>query len=154
MPTNTGVQTPHPAAGVMGVLDELTFHCRLVTTTSGTLDTTLNTGTWAPAGITVTKTATKTGRYTFNMPSSFQRLLNVIATPVGPDDATYGASTTGGPAYFVRDDDVTATVFRAGSNQDGSFELQFVRTDTNADAELPDGTAVMVTIIVARGKTF
>jgi len=154
MPVNTGVQIPHPSAGVMGVIDELTFHARLVTTTSGTLDTTALTGTWTPAGVTVAKTATKTGRYTFNMPSGFTRLLNVIATPVGPDDAIYGAATTGGPAYFVRDDDVTATKFRAGSNGDGSFELQFVRTDTNADAELPDGTSVMVTIIVARGLTF
>lgn len=150
MATNNGQQIPKPAAGVVGAIDELTFHSRIVTTTSGTLSTAALTGTWAPGGQTIVKTATKTGRYTLTLPCAFERLLNVIATIIGVDDAIYGAATTGSD-FFVRDDDVSRTKYKAGSSQDGTIELQFRRTDTNADAELPDGAQVMITVIVARG---
>lgn len=150
MPTIGAVIT-HPSQGVAALAGEMIFYAKLVTTTGGTLDTTINTGTLPPAGGTVAKTASKTGRYTFGLPSGFRRLLLVEAMPIGPTDAVYGAATTGGPSCFVRNDNVSAAKFVAGSTVVGTFDLQFVRTDTNADAELPDGTAVMVKIIVDRG---
>ena len=148
MPTATNT-IPRPAAGVMGVIDEITFYARLVTTTSGTLDTT---NTWTPGGVSVVKTATKTGRYTFTLPTAFERLLLVATTTVGPTDAAIGANTKGLDA-FIRNDNVTRTVNLAASTQAGTFDLQFAQT-SYADAELPDAAAVMVQITVARGKTF
>jgi len=140
---------PRPPAGVVGVVDEMTLYLRLVTTTSGTLDTT---NSWTPGGVTVVKTATKTGRYTVTLPTAFERLLTVNATIVGSTDAAIGANTKG-LDFFIRNDNVTRTANLAGSTQAGTVDLQFVQT-SYADAELPDAAAAMVTIVVARGKTF
>jgi len=140
---------PRPAAGVMGVVDEITFHMRLVTTTGGAVDTT---NSWLPGGVTLVKTAATSGRYTITLPTAFERLLNVDPCPIGPDTAAYGANTTGYDA-FVRRDNVTRTVNLSASSQTGDFKLQFTQT-SYADAELPDGTSVMITVKVARGKTF
>lgn len=149
MPT-IGTVISHPSQGVVGAIGEMIFYAKLVTTTSGTLDTTINTGTQAPAGGSVVKTATKTGRYTFALPNSYRKLLHVAVTPVGPADAAYGATSTGGPDFFIRNDNVSSSKFVAASTQAGTFDLQFASTATNADAELPDGTSVMVKIVVER----
>ncbi len=141
--------TPNDQIGTYGVIDEATYHCRLVTSTAGAVDTTK---TWVPAGQTIVKTATKTGRYTLTLPVAYERLLNIIVTPIGPDDAVWGANTTG-LQWFVRDEDVSRTINVATSAQDGTVEIQFAQV-SNADAELPDGASVMLTVIVARGKTF
>ena len=139
---------PLPQAGTVGAIDEMTFHMRLVTTTAGVLSTSL---TWVPCGVTVVKTGSKVGRYTVTLPTPFDRLLNVIVTGIGPTDATWGANTTGNsnPA-FIRNDNVSRTVRVAGSTMAGTVDIQFPQT-SGADAELPDGLSVMVTIIVARG---
>lgn len=150
MPITSGEKIAQPSAGVIGVVNEIRYHLRLVTTTSGTVDTTANTGTWTPGGVTLIKTPAKTGRYTVTLPCAYERLLNVIITPFGPDDAAWGASTTGVQA-FTRDDDVSRTKYRAASASDGTVEIQFQRTDTNADAEIPDGAGAYITIFVARG---
>lgn len=135
---------PSPQLGTMGVVDEITFHSRLVTTTNGTLAlTTAANPTWTPAGQTAAKTAAKTGRYTITLPVNFKRLLNVIATPVGVDDAAHAIAK--GLDVFIRDIDI------GGGANDGTVEIQFARSDTAADAELTDAAEVMVTIVVAQG---
>jgi hypothetical protein len=127
-----------PQAGTAGVDGEVTFHLRLITTTSGAVSST----SWTPAGVTIAKTGSETGRYTITLPGTYRRLINVIATPIGADDAAWGAVATG-LLSFVRDDDIAT---------DGTVEVQFASADTNfADAELPDGRSVMLTIIVDRG---
>lgn len=150
MPITSGEKIVQPALGVVGVVNEVRYHLRLVTTTSGTVDTTANTGTWTPGGTALAKTPATTGRYTITLPCAYERLLNVVVVPFGPDTAAWGASTTGVQA-FVRDDDISRTKYRAGSASDGTVEIQFQRTDTNADAEIPDGAGAFITIFVARG---
>jgi hypothetical protein len=138
------VNIPNPQAGTYGVIDEVTFHARLVTTTSGTVDTT---NTWLPAGQLLVKTATKTGRYTLTLPvARHKRLLQVIATPIGADDTAHAIAK--GIQFFLRDNDVD------GGAADGTIELQFTRTDTEADAELTDGASVLITVVLARGAVF
>lgn len=148
MATATNV-IPRPAAGVMAVIDEITFHARLVITTAGAVDTT---NSWLPAGQTLVKTAAAAGRYTITLPTAFERLLNVSVCPIGPDTAVYGANTTGYDA-FVRRDNVTRTANLAASTQTGDYKLQFTQT-SYADAEVPDGLSYMISTVVARGKTF
>lgn len=139
---------PNPQLGTHGVIDEVTFHSRLVTTTNGTLAATSGVAnpTWTPAGQVAAKTAAKTGRYTITLPVNYRRLLQVIATVIGPDDAAY--TTVKGVDAFVRDVDIGAGA------QDGTVEIQFGRSDTEADAELMDAAEVMLTIVVAQGPVF
>lgn len=145
MAGGTNRKIPTPQLGTHGVVDEVTFHSRLVTTTVGTLAATSGVAnpTWTPAGQVATKTAAKTGRYTIALPVDYRRLLQVIATVIGPDDVAY--TTAKGIDFFARDVDIGAGA------ADGTVELQFARSDTEADAELMDGAEVMVTIIVAQG---
>lgn len=132
---------PNPSAGVNGWVGTETYHHRIVTTTSGTIDTATS-DTVAQTGVTATKTGSETGRYTLQLPVPYKRVHQVIATIKGADDAAYGAITLGLP-YFVRDDDIAT---------DGTIEVQFVAGDTNwSDAEIADGAAVMFTVIVSRG---
>jgi hypothetical protein len=144
MAGGTNRRTPNPQLGTHGVVDEITFHSRLVTTTSGTLAlTTAAVPTWTPAGQTAVKTGSEVGRYTITLPVDYKRLLQVIATVIGADDAAY--TTAAGRGFFLRDVDIGqgAAV--------GTVELQFARDDTGADAELIDGAQVLVTIVVAQG---
>ena len=94
----------------------------------------------------VVKTATKTGRYTFSLPVNFKNLRGGMVTIIGPDDANYGANTTG-LGYFWRDNDLD---FNATSLKDGTIELQFYQT-SYADAEVPSGVQILVEIIAEIG---
>ena len=140
---------PLPKKGTIAAIDEITYHARLVTTTAGAVDTT---NSWVPGGQTIVKTAATVGRYTLTLPKAYERLLNVIATPIGPATANYGANTTG-LKFFIRDDDITRAVNLSTSDNSGTVELQFVQA-SYADAEIPDGLGFMLTIFVASGKTF
>lgn len=145
MAGGTSRRIPSPQLGTHGVTDEVTFHSRLVTTTSGTLAlTTAANPTWTPAGQTAVKTGSEVGRYTITLPVDYRRLLQVIATVIGLDDTAY--TTAAGSNYIIRDVDIGAGA------ADGTVEIQFCRTDTGADAELINGAEVMVTIIVAAGS--
>lgn len=113
------------------------FH-KVVTTTSGTISTTLSDQA-ADSALTVVKTATETGRYTLTTPTPHKKLLEVRATLVGAADAAYGAATLGLP-YFVRNDAIATA---------GTVDLQFVAGDTNwADAEVADGASFMIAVCV------
>lgn len=91
----------------------------------------------------VVKTAAQVGRYTFQLPTTYKSFRGGNVTIIGPASANYGASTTG-LDWFWRQNDID------GQNKDGTIELQFVQASF-ADAELPNGTAFIVEIVVETG---
>ncbi len=140
MPSNQPI--PTPSAGVVGASAEIRYHNQITLGTSGAI--TVASTTTAP-GVTVVKTGSEVGRYTFTLASNPKKLLNVIVSVIGADDAAFGAVSVGLP-WILRDIDVGQ-----GAN-DGTFELQFLDASTNfADTELPNGTLLLVTIEVDRG---
>jgi hypothetical protein len=106
----------------------------MTTSTSGTVSTS------SVEGFTITKTATKTGRYTITLGQNYNKLLFANAVIVGPDDTAM--TDAKGTQFVIRDNDVGA-----GAN-DGTFELQFIDSDSGADAELQDAAIIMITIWV------
>lgn len=137
--------TPNPEYGVHGTAyrGNETFKARVVTGVAGAI-TVASSDTVAQCRMSFAKTAAKTGRYTFTLPDKYRRFSGGYVTLIGPDDAAWGAIATG-IHYFFRDNDVD------GGAADGTIELQFVRGDTNVDAELPDSVIFIVTIEAARG---
>lgn len=117
-------------------------HCEVATTTSGTLAATqLN------QGLKLTKTATKTGRYTCQLQGAGGvnadafRFINVWVTQIGPDDAAL-TDAKGVWQGDVRDEDIGTGA------KDGTIEIQFVDADSRADAEVQDGAVLYVTMFV------
>lgn len=108
---------------------------RFTTSTSGTISAS------SCDGFTVTKTATEAGRYTITLNQNYNKFLGVNTTQVGPDD-TAMTDAQGLWSALVRDIDVGA-----GAN-DGTFEVQFINSDSGADAELQDAAIVYLTIWV------
>jgi len=143
-----------PFAGLVQPFAGGTWFCgRAVTTTSGTLSTATQPGLWARSPLLITKTATKTGRYTINCGNPYMQFLGGFPTLIGPDDATWGAKAKG-INWFFRDMDIDASAGSASAS-DGTCELQFTNPSTDAtnqiDSELPDGTIFTVAILVANG---
>lgn len=91
-------------------------------------------------GFTLTKTATKTGRYTVALDKNYNRVIWADAKVWGADDAAY--TTAKGLDVLLRDDDV------GQGAADGTFEIQFVRSDTGADAEVEDARTLSIMIVV------
>lgn len=133
---------PNPMVGMYGNRRDVAWYAHLlVTTTSGTVDTT-NSDQAADSAVTLVKTNAKTGRYSITLPTSHKKLLGVVATVIGSADASYGAITKGLPAY-VRNNAVSTA---------GTLDIQFVQGDTNwNDGELADGASVLILIAVANG---
>lgn len=94
----------------------------------------------------IVKTAAQVGRYTFQLPCLFKNLRGADVTIIGPDTANYGANTTG-LSFFWRRNDID---FTAGTNKDGTIEIQFVQS-SYADAEVPSGVTVIVEIEAETG---
>jgi hypothetical protein len=125
----------HPFRGTVthGVVH---LYGKVTTTTSGTIDTT------SCDGFAVTKTATKTGRYTVQLgsaaaPNTVAELLMVNVRIKGADDTAY--TDAKGISVIIRDDDVAT---------DGTFEIQFLRNTTNADTEIVDAMSFFIEIVV------
>lgn len=134
---------PSPELGVFNRDDVCRFYHKVTTSTSGTI---ASQDAVVASGIQATKTATKTGRYTLTINSgeTFSAVLFVNAVVIGPDDAAYGANTTGFKA-FLRTNDIS------GGNLDGTIEVQFVQT-SYADAEVPDSAIILFEVVLQRGK--
>jgi hypothetical protein len=104
------------------------------------------------SGVIATKTATKTGRYTFAvapgtpLAKGMRVFHGAFACIQGVDDAVYGAKTKGG-MFIIRDNDMDRSAL------DGTFEGQFLNPSTDAtnyiDAELPDGAIVYVVAFIS-----
>lgn len=100
---------------------------KLVTTTSGTVDTT-NT---AAKGFAITKTAAETGRYTLTLEDNYTSLLGASVIIEGAADAAYTSAK--GNVAFLRNVAVTT----------GTLDVQFCDADGSAaDAELENGAKV------------
>jgi len=105
--------------------------CRFTTSTSGTISATNDA--W---GCSVAKTSAKTGRYTVTLARNAVKLVGVVANIVATDDTAL--TTTKGLTPVLRDIDIDA-----GSAVDGTFEVQFVQTNSgNADTEVQDAAIV------------
>lgn len=91
------------------------------------------------SGMTLVKTATKTGRYTVTLQEPAQALLWADAKVIGADDTAY--TTAKGLDVLIRDDDVTS---------DKTFKIQFARTDTAADAEVENSRVLLVHVTVSQ----
>lgn len=92
------------------------------------------------SGMTLVKTGSEVGRYTVTLDKNYNRLLSARGTVIGADDTAY--TTANGIATFIRDDDV------GRGAADGTFELQFYRTDTGADAEVENSRDILVEVVV------
>lgn len=94
-------------------------------------------------GFTVVKTATKTGRYTVQLVKpdgtvdTALKLAGGVATLIGADDAAF-TDDKGTQAAF-RDDDIAS---------DGTIELQWMRPDSQADAEIQDGHSFVLALLL------
>jgi hypothetical protein len=112
---------------------------RFTTTTSGTLSTTAITSA-AQAGFTLTKTATKTGRYTVTLHKNYPAVLWADAKLIGADDTAF--TDAKGVIVGLRD-------FDSGEGAgDGTFEIQFTKNTDRSDAEVQDGAIILVKIEV------
>ncbi len=141
MPTMSGAaRASHPIQSLSP--GDRVICLEFTTTTNGTINASLTKAT----GAVITKTAAKTGRYTIQCGSALDKntyahIVQVLTTIVGPADAAF--TTAKGLVSAIRNDALATN---------GTIDVQFVRPDTYADAELQDGARVFVTIIVSTMK--
>jgi hypothetical protein len=86
-------------------------------------------------GGTASKTGGKTGRYGIAFQRKWKRTLHVGATMVGPDDSAFPTTTGSSPKARLLAVD--------------GFSVQFVREDTQADADPASGTKFTWIAVVA-----
>lgn len=111
---------------------------KVVTSTSGAIDS------QSCKGFSVAKTGSETGRYTVTLEDQYTSLAGLSVALVGADDAAY--TTANGVQWFLRNVDVTAS--------SPSFDVQFVRTDTGADAEVIDAAEFYLEISLKNTSAF
>jgi hypothetical protein len=126
-----------PLEGLAGSNRILVFNHRVVLGASGAI---ASQDAAKDTGVSVVKTAAKTGRYTITFANGrrFRQFRGGDCAIVGPTDVIYGANTVGAD-YFWRND-LLSTV--------GTLQIQFTRGDTNADAEVPDNFNFTITVFV------
>lgn len=105
----------------------------VVTSTSGAIST--QTGS-KDSGVTVAKTAAKTGRYTVTCDEKTARMAIVGLTPIGAADVAYVNTAGGSGIAFSRNKAVSTR----------TFDIQFTRNSDSADTELPDGFSFDLTL--------
>jgi hypothetical protein len=77
-------------------------------------------------GATVAKTGGKSGRYAITFQRTYKRIIGAGAAMVGPDDSAFPTTTGSTPKLRL----LTTS----------GFSVQFVREDTQADADPASGT--------------
>lgn len=116
----------------------------IATTTGGTLASTYV----HQYGLKITKTATKTGRYTLQLidhlgaAQDAVRFIGVQVNILGPDDAAM-TDAKGIWQGVIRDIDIGAGA------KDGTVEIQFQDADSGADQELQDGASIYVVLAIS-----
>jgi len=101
----------------------------------------------AKSGLKVTKTASKTGRYTVQLKAAddstmdYYELLYAHAVVVGADDTAY--TDAKGSLCLIRDIDV------GEGAKDGTFEIQLVDPTDHADAEAIDNAKILIHVVLA-----
>lgn len=95
-------------------------------------------------GFSVAKTAGETGRYTVTLADYYLKLLNAQVALVGAADAAY--TGTAGVSWFLRNVSVSTAA--------KTFDVQFARTDTGADAEPIDGATFYLEISLKNSQAY
>lgn len=112
----------------------------VTTSTSGTIAS--STG----KGLTITKTAAETGRYTVALADPYVALLNVSVVVQGSADAAYTSAK--GLQAFIRAADVTSLTAPL-------FYVQFCAEDGSpADAELEDGAKFFLEVTLKNSTAY
>lgn len=110
----------------------------VTTSTSGTIAS--KTG----KGLTITKTASKTGRYTVTLADKYTAMLGCSVLVEGSTDAAYTASK--GLVSFLRNVPTSSVT---------SFDVQFTTVGaTPADAELEDGAVFLVEVVLKNSSAY
>jgi len=134
---------PLPEIGVVNRSDVVRYYHKVTTTTEGTIG---SQDAVVGSGVVAVKTATEVGRYTLtlNGAEAYSAVLFVDAKIIGADDTAYAAAA--GITPIIRDNDIS------GGALDGTIEVQFVDSATNADAEVADGAILLFELVLQRGK--
>ena len=89
-------------------------------------------------GFSVAKTGSEAGRYTVTLQDGYTALYGANVSVISAQaDTAY--TTAKGLNSFIRNVDVVTAK---------TFDIQFSRTDTAADAELEDGAKVLIEIVL------
>jgi len=137
-----------PLQGVYGRRNTQMYFHRVVLGTGG-VGAIASQDAASDSGIVATRSAL--GRYLFTIAQPVspgnaikRQILFVHVTAVGPDTAAFVApGTVSGTNGFIRQEKI------ANNTPNGTVMWQFVRTDSNADSELPDSTVFYVMIVAA-----
>ncbi len=125
----------------MGTLEQgvVKLYGSMTTTTSGTV------GAQTGKGFTITKTATKTGRYTVTLDDKYTALLACQVSITGTTDAAMTSAK--GLASFLRNVNVGAAA--------PYFQIQFCDPDGSpADAELEDAAVIRVEVTLKNSSAY
>ncbi len=109
----------------------------LILSTSGTIGTA---NTRKKSGFTVAKTGSEAGRYTVTFDDVYQALLWYDGKITGATDAAY--TTAKGLGVLVRNVNIAAK----------TLDIQFVRTDTGADAEIEDSASIYLAFALSNSS--
>jgi hypothetical protein len=94
-------------------------------------------------GASIAKVSAEAGRYRVTLADAYQRLLACNAIVSGAADAAY--TTANGVQAIVRNVAVSAAT--------PVLDIQFVRTDTGADAEVIDGATIYAEITLSNSSS-
>lgn len=89
------------------------------------------------SGMVVTKTGSKTGRYTVVLDRAYPELLNCSVMIQGTDDA----ALTDAKGAIPRIRNVTVST-------DGTFYIQFIKNTDSSDAEVQDSATLYIEVTV------
>jgi hypothetical protein len=110
--------------------------CTVVTSTTGAIASS------DMLGGTVAKVGGEAGRYRITLAGAYQRLLGASVIVSGAADAAY--TSTAGVQAIVRNvsiNDATPTL-----------DVQLIRTDTAADAEVEDGASIFIELTLSNSS--
>ena len=110
---------------------------KVVTSTGGAIASQVS------KGLSVAKTGSETGRYTVTLADKYTSLGGVSVALVGAADAAY--TTANGLGWFLRNVNVASGP---------SFDIQFYRTDTGADAEVIDAAEFYIEVTLKNTSSF
>lgn len=113
------------------------LYASIVTSTSGTVSSS------DAMGMTVAKVGSEAGRYRLSLQDSYQRLLACNVMVSGAADAAY--TTAKGIKAIVRNVAVS-------SSSAPLLDVQLVRTDTGADAEVEDGASIYIELVLSNSS--
>jgi|SRR5882724_3103282 len=129
-------RAPYPSKGWVGRRGVTYFAHELLVGAAGAITTQ---DAQALSGVVATKQA-GVGLYTYDLSNAFRKVVELSAEFIG----ALGAVTTGCVYSWINNNIDRGT-------KSGTIQLQWVRSDTNAIADVPNGTIVLVTIGVATG---